>query len=168
MEPFTESQAASWMPQQVGILKRFSVRIFKISKCFYRSKQNLEYLFSHNKAPKIFLKPSVHTVPIHKSFYWFDCWDLKKKLFISWHNPFKGKPLLNSSSEFGRGASGVSNLTCAMPVDMELTQGSGMRGRTFDPSPPVLGGRLTALGEFSYRASPTGTVHEITFREMIN
>jgi hypothetical protein len=51
---------------------------------------------------------------------------------------------------------------------MELTQGSGMRGRTFDPSPPVLGGRLTALGEFSYRASPTGTVHEITFREKIN
>jgi hypothetical protein len=46
---------------------------------------------------------------------------------------------------------------------MELTQGSGMRGRTFDPSPPALGGRLTALGEFSYRASPTGTVHEITF-----
>jgi hypothetical protein len=51
---------------------------------------------------------------------------------------------------------------------MDLTQGSGMRGRTFDPSPPVMSGRLTALGEFSYRASPTGTVHEITFRENVN
>ncbi len=145
-----------------SILKRVSVRIFKISKCFLRSKQKLEFPFLHNKAPK---KIKNHRCIRYLYIKFLLIWLLGplNKLFISWHNPFEGKPLLNSSTGFGRGAPGVSNLTCAVPADMDLTQGSGMRGRTFDPSPPALSGRLTALGEFSYRASPTGTVHENTF-----
>jgi hypothetical protein len=46
-EQFAESQAAA-----TNILKRVSVRIFKISKCFLRSKKKLEIAFSRNKAQK--------------------------------------------------------------------------------------------------------------------
>ncbi len=56
-----------FLTAETSILKRISVRIFKISKCFHRSKQKLKFPFSLQQGIKKFKKPSVH-IPVYIKF----------------------------------------------------------------------------------------------------
>ncbi len=61
-----------------------SVRILKIRKFFQRSKKNFNNYFFHNKTPKNLKTVGAFTECTDLTFRTF------KKLFNSWHNPFKG------------------------------------------------------------------------------
>ncbi len=84
-EQFTESQVTSWISQQAywrGFLEGSS----KLVSVFIEANKNFNVDFLHNKIPKKNLKTiGAYTESTDLTFRTF------KKLFTSWHNPFKAR-----------------------------------------------------------------------------